>query len=563
MTHLISLVISVFLVASPARSAVFGGREFIPVTEQTKQSRAIAVAVLSNSWKTTAEPDFIALDTEPLGKVLCASEPMAKENSLSYACTGFLVGPDLLVTAGHCATNPGETREETGMYCEAFGWLFDYRADANGKFQTARVPAENFFKCKRIIHAVREERAPFRDFALIQLDRKVVGREPLRMRQGFLPAGTTLNTLGHPLGTPLKASIGGKILLDNHARESFIAALTALEGNSGSPVMNEAGEVVGILTGGTPSMGLIEGGAPKACYALNRCDAQAENCRATDKDTSVFPGFQRHGSEIQRIGPIVSIVRTILESESRLTLVRDRERGPRFDDGFKGDERQAPGAGDELRDQLQRQARQGHRPVGYGQARKELFGKMALKSTPEGYAIRDVYCDRDYTARDFPGGQGPGPGKVPLAEVMNAEHTWPQSKFGGQEKDAQKCDLHHLFPSDSQMNAIRGNHAFGTPVSGFKATKCPVSQFGRNAEGGWVFAPPTKQRGDTARAIFYFSVRYGLAVDATQEAELKRWHQEDPVSQEEIVRNGEVEKIQGNRNPFVDHPEYVQKISNF
>lgn len=216
-----------------------------------------------------------------------------------------------------------------------------------------------------------------------------------------------------------------------------------------------------------------------------------------------------------------------------------------------------------LREQLQRETRQGHHPIGYDRAREELFGKMELKSTPEGYAIHDVYCDRDYTARDFPGGQGPAPGKIPLAEVINAEHTWPQSRFGGKEKDAQKCDLHHLFPSDSQMNAIRGNHPFGVPVSELKRTKCPSSQFGRSADGKWVFAPPPVQRGNTARAIFYFAVRYGFSIEAAQEQELKRWSQEDPVTAQERARNDAVEKIQGNRNPFVDHPEYVDQIADF
>lgn len=216
-----------------------------------------------------------------------------------------------------------------------------------------------------------------------------------------------------------------------------------------------------------------------------------------------------------------------------------------------------------IRDEIQEEVRRGHRPLGYGRARQELLGRMTLIQTSQGYAIHDVYCDADYTAEQFPKGNGPGPGIVPAATVLNTEHTWPQSKFGGKEKDSQKCDLHHLFPSDSQMNSTRSSHPFGEVVADRQNVKCSASRFGKDSSGRWAFEPPNKHKGDVARALFYFSLRYNLSIDEAQEATLRKWNALDPVSPEELSRNDEVEKIQGNRNPFIDRPDLSQHLRNF
>lgn len=219
--------------------------------------------------------------------------------------------------------------------------------------------------------------------------------------------------------------------------------------------------------------------------------------------------------------------------------------------------------GTDILESIEEMARQGHRALGYGEARRELMGKIHLKSQGKGYAIRDVYCDKDYTDQDFPDGQGPAPGKVPLANILNTEHTWPQSKFGGKEKEVQKSDLHHLYPSDSELNSIRGNFPLGEVVSGEKPTKCPTSRFGKDQNGQFVFEPPQHHKGDAARALLYFSVRYGLAISAAQEKVLREWHKADPVNEGDLKRNSAVQKAQGNRNPFVDRPELVDQVSDF
>ena len=207
-----------------------------------------------------------------------------------------------------------------------------------------------------------------------------------------------------------------------------------------------------------------------------------------------------------------------------------------------------------------------HISLGYDRARIFMMGVYYLQDRGNNtYAIHDVDCDTDKTTADFIHGTPPGPRVIPDGNILNTEHTWPQSKFSGRfDKNMQKSDLHHLFPADNEMNSVRGNNAFGEVVKDKKTLKCPVSRYGTPAGGGAdVFEPPKDHRGNVARALFYFSVRYELPIDGKQEAALRKWNQEDPIDDEEIARNNAIQGAQGNRNPFVDYPELVDRITDF
>lgn len=208
-----------------------------------------------------------------------------------------------------------------------------------------------------------------------------------------------------------------------------------------------------------------------------------------------------------------------------------------------------------LLDYIEEEASKDHRSVSYSEARRDILADLYLERTNNSYYVTDVYCENDYRI--------PGPGKLPNNSVINVEHTWPQSKFGGRDRRMQKSDLHHLFPTDSQINSVRGNHPFGIVEHPTKVLKCQKSKIGRNSMGQLVFEPPQAHKGNVARALFYFSVRYGLKIDQTQESVLRQWHEEDPVDAEELARNQEIESIQGNSNPFIENPEFVQAISDF
>lgn len=203
--------------------------------------------------------------------------------------------------------------------------------------------------------------------------------------------------------------------------------------------------------------------------------------------------------------------------------------------------------------------------IGYDGARVFLMGKFYLVDHGGGdYGVRDVYCDSEKTARDFRGSAGPGPNKIPNANVINVEHTWPQSKFSGHGRSFQKSDLHHLFPTDSQANSTRGNFHFGEVAQDTKQMNCRASRFGRATDGtSDIFEPPDNHKGNVARALFYFSIRYKIRINPSEETYLRKWSKEDPVDDEERARNQAIFEVQGNRNPFIDVEGLEDRIADF
>lgn len=207
-----------------------------------------------------------------------------------------------------------------------------------------------------------------------------------------------------------------------------------------------------------------------------------------------------------------------------------------------------------------------HTAYGYDRARKFLFGNFYLvQLSNSSYGIKEMYCDRVYQNDDFHKGNQPGENIIPDSTIINVEHTWPQSKFTKlYPKELQKSDLHHLFPTDSVMNSLRGNNIFGEVEHDERSIKCGASRYGSGSAGTTrIFEPPDDHKGHVARALFYFSVRYDMPITEDEEVILKKWHREHPVDQEEMNRNDEIQKVQYNRNPFIDYPELVDQISNF
>ncbi|MFH2095817.1 MAG: endonuclease [Bacteroidota bacterium] len=162
-------------------------------------------------------------------------------------------------------------------------------------------------------------------------------------------------------------------------------------------------------------------------------------------------------------------------------------------------------------------------------------------------------------------------------DCYNREHTWPKSWFGG-EVYPMYSDIFILYPTDGFVNGQRSNYPYGE-VNSASWTSQNGSKRGNNSYPGYsgsVFEPIDEYKGDLARVYFYFSVRYygedsgWPGSDMTTGAELKTWaynmmydwHTSDPVSQKEIDRNDSIYQLQHNRNPFVDHPEWIDSVWN-
>ena len=173
----------------------------------------------------------------------------------------------------------------------------------------------------------------------------------------------------------------------------------------------------------------------------------------------------------------------------------------------------------------------------------------------------------------------------------NREHMMPQSSFNS--NYPMYSDLFFVVPTDARINQLRSNYPYGMAGTTNFYTFTNGSKINRNGTPnsgytGRVYEPINEFKGDIARSLLYFAVRYegelnsfnfynGTSaandtspLDGTEEkafenwyiAMLLQWHNQDPVSQREIDRNNAVYSIQKNRNPFIDHPEWVNTIWN-
>ena len=169
----------------------------------------------------------------------------------------------------------------------------------------------------------------------------------------------------------------------------------------------------------------------------------------------------------------------------------------------------------------------------------------------------------------------------PTASVaeFDIEHMLPKSWWGGDVNPAY-CDLFHLVPGDYSANRSKSNHAPGIPSDSTFNNGSFVTGSGSAYGLTRVFCPEDQYKGDFARAYFYIATCYGdsltwlgsgepgvaMTNEGWQEFRpwlrdlLVAWHRLDPVSDKEKARAIEVNKIQGNRNPFIDYPDLVEYI---
>ena len=162
-------------------------------------------------------------------------------------------------------------------------------------------------------------------------------------------------------------------------------------------------------------------------------------------------------------------------------------------------------------------------------------------------------------------------------DCYNREHSMPQSWFN--EASPMVSDIFHIYPTDGKVNGMRSSYPFGEvnaptliSLNGSKLGPCSYPGYSET-----VFEPLDEFKGDFARSYFYMATRYEDVISGWSSPILDGssdkafvdwhlnllidWHNNDPVSQKEIDRNDSIyTKVQHNRNPFIDHPEYVYSI---
>ncbi|MBA8889608.1 endonuclease I [Dokdonella fugitiva] len=224
--------------------------------------------------------------------------------------------------------------------------------------------------------------------------------------------------------------------------------------------------------------------------------------------------------------------------------------------------------------------------------------EVAQQDPNDAAKMIDVYRNRSYTIGSDRAGIGSG-------ITYNREHTWPNSLGFANSSLAAYTDTHMLWLSDTDQNASRGNKPYDDCTSGCTELTTEAN----NGVGGgsgtypgnsnWVRSPDgnagsfevwNHRKGEMARAMFYMAIRYeGIAAEAAHDgvipdleltdnrslivitsntaakaymgilATLLEWHLQDPPDAEEVARNDVIQSFQGNRNPFVDHPEWATR----
>lgn len=302
---LVLTLMSLFVVtAHSATKVVYGtdNRQDIHEVSNSlhkKLAQSTAGMIDVRHFKKASRPNFFDLvntDTLENAMNVCASESFSQQQ-VAPNCSGFLVGPDTLVTAGHCYKSGRDPKD----VCKGFAWVFGYDMKSASHNPTRDIPLQNVYLCKSVIAA---ELNGTMDYAVIKLDRAVIGREPLKFRNaGKVSNSTSLVVIGHPTGLPTKVSPAGKVTRNTQST-TFSTTLDTFAGNSGSAVFDAAtGLVEGILIQGKNDYMPSKINDERSCQVVNKCDDNGNSCASGDEYGNV-----QYGEVVFRIETIAKVL---------------------------------------------------------------------------------------------------------------------------------------------------------------------------------------------------------------------------------------------------------------
>ncbi len=260
--------LSPIAIANIQKKVIYGddGRvQFFQV--QRPEVRAVAdstAAMIPNSSLEPKSGGITKINARSFKQVfgVCANEPYSSE-PVGAMCSAFLVGTDLIATAGHCVSSES---------CPETSFVFTYRMSSQNQ-APAEVKSSEVYRCTEVLD--REQTAN-QDYALVRVDRPVSGHQILSLAKSAPLAGDNLFVVGHPSGIPTKVA-GGASVRDVY-NGYFRANLDTYGGNSGSAVFNEATlEVVGVLVRGEND---FDYDSKNQCMISHHCDN--DGCRGED-----------------------------------------------------------------------------------------------------------------------------------------------------------------------------------------------------------------------------------------------------------------------------------------
>ena len=187
-------------------------------------ARSVPALFRNSSLKQLASGDYEAVNWSSNNMGFCSDAMFAKQPHLAN-CSASLIAPNLVLTAAHCVDNKNQG-------CGDYKIVFDFAIGES----TQIFKAESVYECKKVRYFNFDQSLNSDDIAIIELDRKVLDRKPIRLSKKSLKKNQSLSMIGYPLGLPQK---------------SFKHNLDTFSCNSGGPIFNQNGEQVGVLVRGT------------------------------------------------------------------------------------------------------------------------------------------------------------------------------------------------------------------------------------------------------------------------------------------------------------------------
>ncbi|MGI4993023.1 trypsin-like serine peptidase [Halobacteriovorax sp. GFR7] len=262
---------------------IYGSDNRVEVHESNKEFLVDSVAAMVPAYAFLKDEKGKVADTKLLrfptlkyhrGYPTC-NDMRFRDQPTIASCSGFLIGKNLLMTAGHCMIRGGtEVSDQVTSACNDNKWVFNYNSTSINKDGHLEIQKSEVYGCKRVVAASYTGTL---DYAVIELDREASDKKPLTLnhKTSATKKGTDIYVAGYPSGLPLKVAAGAKIVSNPIYSKEFITDLDTFGGNSGSAVFNNKDEVIGILVAGDIDYTFD---FKRGCYKVNVCKKQGGKC---------------------------------------------------------------------------------------------------------------------------------------------------------------------------------------------------------------------------------------------------------------------------------------------
>lgn len=500
--------------------------------------------------------------------------------------TGFLISDNLMITNNHVLSSKDDTRNS---YIE-----FNYQEDINSRPTNSVAfgfdPDKLFITSKKLDFTIVFVNNTSYDGKNILAD---FGHLKLIEEIGKLQVGEKVSIIQHPKGARKQVALRNNEVIDIF--DQFVHYETDTEsGSSGSPVFNEDWEVVALHHSGVPKRN-------RNGYILTKYGTiwnpfqgeEAINWIANEgvRISSIIKYLRLYANEKEKI-----LLRQLLDTNDfnnnsfgNLNFGTDEDYYNSSEDKsiitnyYKGLDFNLNQ--DELFDRLNsllyatHQNKLSYKPSKYVYPEVDIHKDGKLRSiysgkefTVEELILMDERVDLDRKAKllelkknndlvlfeDY----SQMLDSIEYSLPYNCEHVVPQSWFN--KRNPMKGDLHHLFACETKCNSFRSNIPYYdfvdyTPTQLHEVVR---EKCGKKEDNKFE---PEFNKGAVARATLYYLSRYPRMqegnYDETRLETIIKWHKDNPVSQYEKHRNYKIFQIQGNRNPYIDFPDLVDKVN--